>query len=245
MSSTLQGYKSPVTSLGIMGPAVGGLAFGYGWAMDLPWMELVSAAWTVLSAIYGRWRAEKKIDPLMALALVAFLFAPGLAFAQDTVTVPETIVLPWGEWVVAFVNSILPAVQLALTTIAGYVVTVYVPPWLQQIAGARAQQRVTEVLFQALNSAAAQVKGAATGKTLTIPVANEVLRKAGQYAVDQAPELVKHATGGSADSLLKMLLARMEAMGMTPKEYGIEAAKKAIKPGEFSFDSATKKGLGG
>jgi hypothetical protein len=183
----------------------------------------------------------------IGIAVVLFLLwmFTGTASAQGTVTVPETIVFPWGEWVVALVNSVLPAVQLALTSIAAWVVAIYVPSWLQNLAGASAQKRVTEVLFQALNSAAAQVKGAATGKTLSIPVANEVLRKAGQYAVDQAPDLVKHATGGNVDSLLKMLMARMEAMGMTPKEYGMEVAKKAIKPGEFSFDASTKKGMGG
>lgn len=243
--TTLKGEKSPYQSLAIMGPLAGGAAFGYGWVMELPWLELGSVVWTIVSAVYGRYRATKQIAPIIALVLVASLFAPGLAFAQEVVEIPQTIVLPWGEWVVALVNSVMPAVELTLTGIATWIVAVYVPSWLRQIAGANAQKRVTEVLFQALNSAAAQVKGAAAGKTLTIPVANEVLRKAGQYAVDQAPDLVKHATGGNADSLLKMLLARMEAMGMTPNSYGMEVAKKAIKPGDFTFADATKKGLGG
>jgi len=247
MTTNLQGYKSPVKSLAIVGPVTGGALFGYGWVMELPWMELGSVLWAIGSAVYGRYAATKKITPLMAIALMAFLFAPGLAFAQDVVTLPEgeTILLPWGEWVVALVNSVLPAVQLALTGIATWVVGTYVPAWLQQMAGKQAQQRVTEVLFQAMNSAAAQVKGAAAGKTLTIPVANQVLRKAGQYAVDQAPKLVKHATGGDSEALLKMLMARMEAMGLTPKGYSIEVAKKAVKPGDFNFADATKKGLGG
>lgn len=251
--TTLKGEKSPYQSLGIMGPVTGGLGWlgangleAINWiGSDLSyWAEVVSILWGLGSGIYGRWRARQQVAPLMALALVVFLFAPGLAFAQDTVAVPENVVLPWGEWVVAFVNSVLPAVLLLLSSVSTWVVTFYVPSWLRQLAGSRAQQRVNEVLFQAANSAAAQIKGAAVGKKLTIPVANQVLRRIGQYAVDQAPDLMKSVTGGDPQSLIKMILARMEAMGMTPANYDIETAKKAVKPGDFTFDSAIKKMMG-
>lgn len=240
MSSTLQGYKSPVTSMGIMGPAIGGVGYGFGWFMELPWLELGSVLWAIGSAIYGRYSATKKIAPLLTIALLAILLAPGFAFAQEI----GAVEIPYGNWVIAMVDVLLPLVLLVLASVSAWVVQVYVPPWLQQIAGAKAQQRVSEVLEQAVRSAAAQVKGAALGKKLSVPVANEVLRRAGQYAVNQAPELIKEATGGDTESLKKMLLARMEGWGIMPTEYNEATAKKATKPGEFTFESATKKGLG-
>lgn len=199
---------------------------------------------------------------MFALALLAMTAA---AIAQE-VAQPETVTVPWGSWVAAGVDTLLPTLLTALTGVATYVVGAYVPPWLKMLAGDKAQQRVNQIITKAVNSALAQTKGAVSDKKLDITVANDVLRKAMQYAVDQAPKLISSAAKGSAENLMKMTMARMEEMGVVPAEYNLKEAEAAVEPekltpvadgkaktgagskastGKFEFEDAIKKGLGG
>jgi hypothetical protein len=80
-------------------------------------------------------------------------------------------------------------------------------------------------LEKAVLSGIAQTKDAVAGKRTTIPVASEILARAAQYAVDQAPKLVNEATHGQVDNLLKMVLARMEAAGVAPEHFDVKEAQ--------------------
>jgi hypothetical protein len=139
------------------------------------------------------------------------------------------------------------------------------PPWLRAFAGDAAQRRVNQVLQKAVLSAVAQTSGAVKGQVLSVPIASEVLRKAIQYAVDQAPELIGHAAKDKYSNLIKMLLARMEEFGMTPPEMDVADVKPTLVPtpsptggggpisgpgskvetGSFDFSGSISKGLGG
>lgn len=183
-----------------------------------------------------------------------------VALAQEAAAPATTVTIPWGEWLTGLVNVALPAVGTLLTGIASYVVAAYVPPWLKAITGQRGQQRVNEVINKAVLSAVAQVRGALLGKQLEIDVANDVLRRAMQYAVDQAPDLVKSAARDNVENLARMVMARMVEHGLLPADYSMKAAKPAastevvnnetgksavVPKKDFSFEDATRTGMGG
>lgn len=169
---------------------------------------------------------------LLLTCLFLFLMIP-LAFAQDT----GSITIPWGDWAVNAINFLLPTVLTLLGGVATYVIGAYVPPWLRAIAGTSLQARVNQILEKAVLSAVAQTKGAIMGQRLSIPIGIEVLRKAAQYAVDQAPELIKAASQDEVDQLLKMILARMEQWGVAPKNLDVNKVGKSVLPkGKENFD---------
>ena len=158
--------------------------------------------------------------------------------------VPDTTVtVPWGQWIVDATKVLQPIATLALTGIASYVMGAYIPPWLKLLSGQAAQVRVNTVLEKAVASAIARVEGAVKGKESTIEVASEILRKAMQYAVDQAPSLIKSATSGKVENLQNMVLARMEEAGVTPAAEQKEQLKERVK--DFDFNAAIKGHLGG
>jgi hypothetical protein len=200
----------------------------------------------------------------LILTVVTLLAMTAAAFAQEAVPVDTTVTVPWGNWVNGVVDVALPALGTVLTGVVTYIVSAYVPPWLRAITGQRGQQRVNEIINNAVMSAVGQTKNAMLGKALEIPVANEVLRRAMQYAVDQAPKLIKDAANSNAENLAKMVMARMTQWGLLPPKWDLAKAKaegttnsvvnnSTGKPvvtnpppkGDFSFDSAIKKGFGG
>lgn len=171
---------------------------------------------------------------------MSMLMLIGTALAQEPGTPSTSVTVPWGEWVTAAVTTAQPVVTLALTGIVSYIVAAYVPPWLKAFAGDAAQRRVNEVLQKAVASAVAQTKNAVMGRRLTIPVASVVLSRAMQYAVNQAPQLIKTATHDEVANLSKMVLARMEEAGVAPKDFDV--AK--VKVEGFDFGGAISKGFG-
>lgn len=175
----------------------------------------------------------------MLRLMLLFVTIPTLALAQ----VPSNteVVIPWGDWVLAGMNVLLPTALTVLSGVATYVIGKYMPPWMRAFAGDAAQRRVNQVLEKAVLSAVAQTKGAIAGKRLTLPVGIEVLRKAAQYAVDQAPELMNHAAKDQVDNLLKMLLARMEQLGVAPENLDVDAAKKKT---DFDFRNEISRQMG-
>lgn len=179
--------------------------------------------------------------PTLILWMMTILFiAMTAAFAQTTPTPTTEVTVPWGQWVANGLDAILPVMLTALLGVSTYVVGAYVPPWLKAIAGAAAQARVNQVLEKAVMSAVAQTKGAVLNKRLTIPVGSEVLARAAQYAVNQAPELIKNATHDSSTNLMAMLLARMEQWGIAPPNLDVST----VKAPKSDFDAAIKKHLG-
>jgi len=71
---------------------------------------------------------------------------------------------------------------------------------------------IDQVIERSIDAGFALVEGAEKGKVLEIPIANQVIRKAAQYLVDQAPGLFKEL----GDNLGQMLVARLSAAGALP-----------------------------
>ncbi len=71
---------------------------------------------------------------------------------------------------------------------------------------------VDQVVARAIDAGFGLVEGAEKGKVLEVPVANKVIRKAAQYLVDEAPDLIKEL----GETLGPMLVARLSAAGALP-----------------------------
>jgi hypothetical protein len=154
----------------------------------------------------------------------------GFLLAQATTVAPEptSVSVPWGNWIVSALNVAQPVVLLALSGVTTYVMAAFVPPWIRAFAGDAAQRRINQVLEHAVLSAIAQTKEAVQGQRTSIPVGSEILQRAAQYAVDQAPDLVNHAAKGQVDNLLKMVLARMEKLGVAPEHFDVTTVKETF-----------------
>lgn len=136
-----------------------------------------------------------------ALALVYGLAVAVPAFAGDAA---GAVVIPLGDLVAAFASAVGPAALALLAWIVNRWVPAIIRPLLTE-----------QLLTRALDYALAATEGAAKGKVLTVPVANEVLRQAGQYAVDHgAPWLLKWI----GDTVEPKLIARLSAAGALPEE---------------------------
>lgn len=159
--------------------------------------------------------------PALLYAGVAFCLAATMlhtlpAFAGDT-----TVTIPWGDWTVKAIDYLLPAALTAIASVLTYVSGKYLPPMLRDMADERTQRQINELLEKAVLSAVAQTKGAISGKTLQIEVANAVLAAAANYAVDQAPKLIEKVSGDDALNLYKMILARMEDFGLVRADFEV------------------------
>lgn len=151
------------------------------------------------------------------------------------------VAVPYGDWIASAAGALQPVLTLALTGIASYVVSAYMPPWLKAITGKAGQDRVNQVLTNAVNSAIGRVQGAVKGQQATLPIASEILGKAVAYAVEQAPKLIQAATQGKLENLYNMVLARMTEAGVVPTD----ASGAEIKAGASEFHDAITAGMGG
>ena len=143
------------------------------------------------------------------------------------------VTVPWGDWATNALNVLQPVATLALTGIASYVMAAYLPPWLKMLTGGAAQARVNEVLQKAVSSAFAQAQAAVAGGQTTLNIPNplgyDVISKAVQYAVNQAPDLIKSASQGKIDNLIKMIMARMQAAGLPLPDGNVNKVKDVLK----------------
>lgn len=124
----------------------------------------------------------------MIPAALAFACAGSPALAQAT----PAVVLPWGDWIVAFgqaATAVLTPLLVAL--VAGLIARV--APWLGYVVSKGViEGMVGRVTDYALNA----VAGAAKGRALTVPVGSAVIAAAVQRAADQVPGFVVKAAGG-------------------------------------------------
>lgn len=87
--------------------------------------------------------------------------------------------------------------------------------WAASFLPALVRAALTEQLLRrAVEYAVATVEGAAHGKIVTIPVANEMIRVAAQYTADNGPRLTKWL----ADSLGQKIIARLGDVVKLPPE---------------------------
>jgi len=199
----MQGYSS-ARRLAIFAPPL--LAIGAGCvlaALGAPLRDLAVAVPLIIGAgilagLAGR-RAALAVSAT-ALAAVLLVGAHGPALAAE-----NTIRIAWGDWAIGVVGVIMTAgapILFRLWNAIGFI-----PPAIKTLL-------TEQLLNRALDYGYAAVKGAAKDKVLEIPVANEVLRTAAQYALDHgAPWLLKYI-----GDLGPKLLARMGANGALQPE---------------------------
>ena len=138
--------------------------------------------------------------------VAAMTLAASSAYAATNTSVN----LPWGT----LGNDILSALQPAAVSLAGFALTWLIAKLGPDIARALHAAHIDQVMTRAIEAGFALVEGAEKGKVLEIPVANEVLRRAAQYLVAQAPGLFKEL----GDNLGQMLVARLSASGALPPQ---------------------------
>ncbi len=138
--------------------------------------------------------------------VAAMTLAASSAYAAGSTIVD----LPWG----AFCNEVLTALQPAAISLAGLALTWLVAKLGPDIARALHAAHIDQVMTRAIDASFALVEGAEKGKVLEIPVANEVLRRAAQYLIAQAPGLFREL----GDNLGQMLVARLSASGALPPQ---------------------------
>jgi hypothetical protein len=164
---------------------------------------------------------------LAALAAAVFVVAgPVLAMAADAA--PETIAQSvsegtkvtwaWG----ATVSQAGQAIAWLLASVA-MVMLRKLPANIVAIFG---NARVELLLNNAIGYGLNAVEGAVKDKTLTVNVGNEVLAKALQYAVDNAPGWLQSWAGGP-DGLAKKIWARLN-LGEGASDAALPAAVSAV-----------------
>ena len=165
--------------------------------------------------------------PVATLAvLVLCSMACNVAFAADTA--PETVAQSvsestkvtwaWG----ATVAQGGQAIAWLLASVA-MVMLRKLPPNIVAIFG---NARVELLLNNAVGYGLNAVEGAVKGKVLTVDVGNEVLAKALQYAVDNAPGWLQ-AWAGGPDGLAKKIWARLN-LGEGASDAALPAAVETI-----------------
>lgn len=133
---------------------------------------------------------------LLTFAVAAAVFLhPLAAFAAEVAPVGDkAVVLPYGDWIVAGLNVLVPVLVSLLAGVATWAIHTYVP-----IFGAFVSQGLVQRIVQnATDYATNAIDGAAKGEQLTIPVGSAVIAKAAQRAVDQVPAWLLKLAGGPA-----------------------------------------------
>lgn len=149
---------------------------------------------------------------LIALLVVVLVFV-GISYGQEA-DVPAapidvtTVSIDWG----IFVNLIL--LELAKPDSVAFTALLAVSAWVvsklpQPLQWAWRLFQIEQLLSKSLQAAMNQTAGAVAGQTLTLDVANEVLAKAAQYAVDNGQKALIEWAGGNK-GLHDKLTARVQ-----------------------------------
>lgn len=132
---------------------------------------------------------------MLSCALLAVAWSPP-AFAQD-----GAVTVPWGDWVAGVLSYLRDGVIAIVVAMIGLLAKNLSPGIRDMILAARVEQLLT----RAADYGVAAVAGAVKGKTLDVRVTNEVLEKAAEYAVANAPALAEKLGA----TLRPKLLARL------------------------------------
>ncbi|TXN06364.1 hypothetical protein FV222_05920 [Methylobacterium sp. WL103] len=120
----------------------------------------------------ARPRARVSLTACLATCLVA---SPALAAAAPAV------VLPWGEWVVAFATTAQAVLMPLLVALATGLIARFAPLLSYVLSKSVVEGMVRRVTDYALNA----VSGAAKGQVLTVPVGSAVIAAAVQCSMTQ------------------------------------------------------------
>ena len=148
---------------------------------------------------------------LAALPLVLLASCAGHpAIAADVAPAGATpVIIPWGEWTVAIVNSfVVPLAQVVLPVLAAWMATEIARrfSWATSIA---TQDRIEKMLTSILDYGVNSIEGAVKGKTLDAATGRAVLDVAARRAKDAAdPAVVKAA--GDLEEVVRRAFRKMD-----------------------------------
>jgi hypothetical protein len=188
------------------------------------------------SSITGDFKMKRFLGAALVAAFLAVVGAPILepvvfhiaAYAADAAA-PETVAQSVSEgtkvtW--AWGATVSQAGQ-ALAWILASVAMVMLRKLPANIVAIFGNARVELLINNAIGYGLNAVSGAVKGKTLQIDVGNEVLAKALQYAVDNAPAWLQSWAGGP-EGLAKKIWGRLN-LGEGASDAALPAAVAAVK----------------
>jgi hypothetical protein len=126
------------------------------------------------------------------------------AFAADR----SSIGVPVGALTTQVLSLVEPLVLSLVGAILAWLMARLGPDLAKSLHAAHIDQAIS----RAIDAGFGLVEGAEKGKVLEVPVANKVIRKAAQYLVDAAPDLIKEL----GENLGPVLVARLSAAGALP-----------------------------
>lgn len=160
----------------------------------------------------------------------------------ETVVVNQDVSIPYGQWIEDLGDIAKSWLIPTLLGVMTWVVGKYVPAPLRGIANNIMRKEAEQLLQRAIDYGIAATSGAKHDETLSIPVANDVLRKGANYALAHGwPKLIDFLDG--PDGILQKMMARLDIPAeATPASFGMAPAM----PTKAKLDqSATTKGKSG
>ncbi len=101
-------------------------------------------------------------------------------YAVATTVEPRHVIqIPWGTWVIDWINDLAPVIYSAASVVVAFFVKNGIAKWA-----------INLWLPKAINYAIATVQGAVSGKTLSIEVSNKVLDEAVKWLIQEEPKVV-------------------------------------------------------
>ena len=131
--------------------------------------------------------------------------------APATVTVPATtsVVIPFGDWIDAVANFLLPIISVVVTAMVAWALR-FLPATLRTYITSGMIGQVEQLLSNGINYAITTVDGAEHGKTLSVNVVNSVVAAAVQFVVDHGPTYLIQWMGGKT-GITQKIVARLPA----------------------------------
>lgn len=140
-------------------------------------------------------------DPVLAQAAAdAVVTVP-----TDTVVVVQdpVVTIPYGQWIVALQELATPILLAVLAFLMRSLP--------ESIVSIIRTAKVDQLLVKGIQAGINQVAGAAKDKKMTIPIANEVVRKVVQYAVNEGPAWLINWMGGP-EGIKAKVIARIQVV---------------------------------
>lgn len=144
---------------------------------------------------------------IVAMAFLALLWLALALHAQEIATDPTAVVIPYGE----YLSAAVPYIALVLSAVAMWSLRRLPGRWAalaNEWLAIGQTARVDQLLQKAISFGVNSVAGASKDKSLTVEIANPVLREALRYALEHAPELVAKFAG-TPEALGEKIWARL------------------------------------
>lgn len=142
----------------------------------------------------------------------------------ETVVVNQDVSIPYGQWIEDLGDIAKSWLIPTLLGVMTWVVGKYIPAPLRGIANNIMRKEAEQLLQRAIDYGISATAGAKHDETLTIPVANDVLRKGANYALAHGwPKLIDFLDG--PDGILQKMMARLDIpVEATPTSFGMAPA---------------------